>query len=476
VIHRRPLRSIAGALLSCALVVGCGDGEDAPSSPSAVEDPDEALSGGRATVSDVSRMAYGQPIPGLDAEHDTQFFVGNAIFNRGWVTAPASVTDFDGLGPVFNADNCSTCHLKDGRGRPPEAEGERFSTMLLRLSIPGQDETGAPLGDPTYGGQLQGSAVLGVPAEGRETVTYVEEPGTFDDGAPFSLRRPKYAIEDLAHGPLSPDVMISPRVAPAVFGLGLLAAIPEETLERLADADDRDGDGISGRINHVWDVRKGSPSIGRFGWKANQPSLEQQSAGAFLGDMGITSSLFPGGECSAADLACAARPNGADDDGVELRDGHLRSVVSYLHTLAVPARRHVTDATVKRGKEVFLASGCGGCHVPRLDTGDLEGFPELSRQTIRPYTDLLLHDMGPDLADGRPDFEASGSEWRTPPLWGLGLLPVVNRHGDLLHDGRARDPMEAILWHGGEASASKRAVLALSADARAALLAFLGSL
>jgi CxxC motif-containing protein (DUF1111 family) len=270
--------------------------------------------------------------------------------------------------------------------------------------------------------------------------------------------------------------LFSPRVAPAVFGLGLLAAVPAEALEALADPDDVDGDGISGRVNHVWDAQAQAPAIGRFGWKANQPNLLQQTAGAFLGDMGITSSLFPAGECAAAQEQCLVQPSGGEDGAPELSDSLLASVVHYMHTLAVPARRRVDDLEVLEGKRLFMDSGCAECHVPKLETGALEGFAELSGQVIRPYTDLLLHDMGDDLGDGRPDFEATGNEWRTPPLWGIGLVHTVNRHDYLLHDGRARGVLEAVLWHGGEAEAARDAVLALSETDRRRLVAFLESL
>lgn len=457
------------AAVSCALSLASCAGEES------ARDGDEALSGGNATVFDASRMAYAQALPGLTGPREDQFFVGNAIFNRAWVAAPASVADFDGLGPHFNATNCSACHLKDGRGRPP-ASGDPSPGLLLRLSVTGSDAQGAPRAEPTYGGQLQDHAVARLSPEGVVRISYTEQTFTFADGEPYSLRQPTYAFDQLAQGALAADVQSSPRVAPAVFGLGLLAALTDETLLALADPEDRDGDGISGRVNLVWDVRKGGPSIGRFGWKANQPTLEQQVAGAFLGDMGITSSLFPQQECSAAQADCLAQPSGAAPGEVELSDGLLASVVHYMHTLAVPARRRLDDPQVQRGRRLFAAAGCESCHIARLVTGELPGFPELSAQVIRPYTDLLLHDMGEELADGRPDFQASGSEWRTPPLWGIGLVSVVNQHSSFLHDGRARSLLEAVLFHGGEALAAREQVRALSRADRAALVAFLESL
>lgn len=450
------------------LLAACGGDDDG--------DPGEALSGGSATVFDTSRMAFAQALPTLTGDLEDQFFAGNAIFNRAWVMAPASVADFDGLGPLFNANNCSACHFKDGRGRPPLTPDEPFSSMLIRLSVPGSDAEGAPLPEAHYGNQLQDNGVLGVQAEARPHVSYREQSGSFADGEPYSLRFPTYTFSELAYGPLAGDVQLSPRVAPAVFGLGLLTALADATIEALADPDDRDHDGISGRVNRVWDVRRGARVLGRFGWKANQPTIEQQSAGAFQGDMGITSSLFLAQPCTSAASDCLAAPSGASEGAGELADRLLTSVVDYMHTLAVPARRNLDDPLVKRGKALFRRAGCEGCHVPRLETGELAGFPELSGQTIRPYTDLLLHDMGPELADGRPDFDASGSEWRTPPLWGIGLVKTVNQHTFFLHDGRARSLLEAVLFHGGEAAAARDRVLAFSRDERAALVAFMESL
>jgi CxxC motif-containing protein (DUF1111 family) len=454
-----------------------GDAGAIPPPPAWLDDPDEAFSGGAATVYETGNRAFAQPVPHLTVEHEDEFFVGNALFNRGWVIAPASVTGMDGLGPVYNATNCSACHLRDGRGRPPERPDEAFLSMLLRLSVPGADEHGGPLPEPRYGGQLQGTSIPGVPAEGKARVTYEEVPGTFPDGEPYSLRRPRYTIEDLGYGPLAPDVLLSPRVGPHIVGLGLLEAVPEETLRALADPDDANGDGISGRPNVVWDRVGQRPALGRFGWKANQPSLRQQTAGAFNGDIGITSSMFPVESCTAAQEACLAAPRAEPgNEGPQLSESFLQSVVSYVSTLAVPARRRHADPGVRRGKALFAEVGCAGCHTPVLQTGTHPELPELSNQKIRPFTDLLLHDMGPELADGRPDHDASGSEWRTPPLWGLGLVQAVNRHRYLLHDGRARGFEEAILWHGGEGERSREAFARLPKPDREALIMFLESL
>ncbi|MDF2697957.1 MAG: thiol oxidoreductase, partial [Labilithrix sp.] len=358
-------------------------------------------------------------------------------------------------------------------GRPPETPDESFLSMLVRLSVPGRSEHGGPMPDPAYGDQLQENGILGVPAEGVTRVAYAEVAGSFADGAPFSLRRPTYSIEKLGYGPLPADIQLSPRTAPFVMGLGLLEAIPEATILALADPDDRNGDGISGRPNRVWDAERNATVLGRFGWKANQPNVRQQNAGAFLGDMGITTAMFPNEGCSASQGECLAAPTGATP---QVRDLLFDQVTYYMKTLAVPGRRKVDDPVVRRGRKLFDSARCSGCHVTSLETGEDADFPELSKQLIHPFTDLLLHDMGPELADGRPDFEATGSEWRTAPLWGIGLVQTVNRHSYFLHDGRARGFAEAILWHGGEAARSREAFVAMPKADRDALVVFLESL
>jgi CxxC motif-containing protein (DUF1111 family) len=485
-----------GAVLLAGLLAACGgDDEARPAAPTSTLTPSpnpsatatgtptptatvvtesgDPLSGGATTVFDVTGNAFGQPARNLPLDQRTDFFVGNALFNRSWVTAPSSTTGSDGLGPVFNARSCSSCHFHDGRGRPPLTPDEPFVGLLFRLSIPGQADDGGPLDDPAYGSQLNQQAILGVPPEGHVIVTYSEIAGAYTDGEPYSLRMPAYEFADLAYGPLHPDILVSPRTAPFIFGLGLLAALDETTIRAGADPDDRDGDGISGRANEVWDLRAQRAVLGRFGWKANQPSIEQQVAGAFLGDIGLTSPLFPDQNCAPVQDECRAAPNGGDP---EIDQNKIDAITFYSRFLAVPARRDVDDPQVRRGEDLFAQIGCAACHVPTLFTGDVADAPPLSAQRIHPYTDLLLHDLGPGLADDRPDFAADGREWRTAPLWGVGLIQAVNRHTLLLHDGRARGFAEAILWHGGEAESARDAFRALSSDERAALVRFLESL
>jgi len=431
----------------------------------------EAL-GGDTSRPGINRNAFALPAANLTRDETRVFFFGNRLFNTNWVVAPASTDGFDGLGPLFNRVSCSGCHLRDGRGQPPETAAEEMLSMLVRLSLPGQATDGGPLPHPVYGDQLSDRAIPGVLPEGRALIAWEEIAGSYGDGTPYSLRRPQISFVELAYGPLPEEILTSPRVAPAVFGLGLLEAVPAATLEALADPDDADGDGISGRINLVWDQQAGAATLGRFGWKANQPSLLQQSAGAAVGDIGLTTSLFAAENCSAIQADCVAALTGG---APELDDAFLDKLIFYMRTLAVPLARDFADPEVRQGAALFAEIGCAACHTPTLQTGE-HPVPAVASQTIHPFTDLLLHDMGPGLADGRPDFLASGSEWRTPPLWGLGLVGLVNGHDRFLHDGRARGLAEAILWHGGEAEAAKERFRALPAEARAALIAFLEAL
>ena len=348
-----------------------------------------------------------------------------------------------------------------------------MKAMVIRLSIPGVGTNGGPLPHPEYGTQLQNNAIDEVPEEGRATIRYREIPGSFADGETYSLRSPIYEFSEMSHGPINEDVLYSPRVAPAMYGLGLLEAIPESTIRAQSDPDDINGDGISGRPNWVWDPVKQERVIGRFGWKANVANLQQQVASAAFGDMGITTSLFPAQNCRPTQAACLSASQGS---GPELDDVRLSRLVMYSRSLAVPAKRDVEKPAVRKGEQLFAKAGCDSCHTPSFETDSTAAMPALANQDINPYTDLLLHDMGEGLADGRPDFEATGREWRTPPLWGIGLVHHVNLHRFFLHDGRARGLTEAILWHGGEAKDSRDAFLSMLADDRSALVAFLKSL
>lgn len=427
---------------------------------------DTRFSGGVNTAFDESSGAFSHAFPELSANDLAVHEVGDRHFEISFVTAPALIRP--GLGPVYNNVSCASCHIADGRGKPA-LPGERLLSMLFRISIPGEDAHGGPVSVPGFGGQLQSNAVYGKALEGSVNISYTEEPVYFSDGQSISLRRPSYVVQN-TYIPPPAGMLLSPRVAPPVFGLGLLQAIPESTILNWADEQDTDGDGISGKPNYVWNLRAGTSTLGRFGWKAGAPDLLQQTAGAYNEDMGITNPVFDQ-ESSLGQ----SQFDGLNDE-VEVSDSILKAVAFYTQTLSVPARRNIKDPVNVSGEKLFTQAGCNKCHKPSVRTAVDVSFRAVSNQLIFPYTDMLLHDMGTDLADNRPDFKANGLEWRTAPLWGIGLTQLVNGHSNFLHDGRARNLMEAILWHGGEAQAAKEFVRQLPKSDRDALLSFLASL
>ncbi len=438
--------------------------------------------GGETTVNATDSGAFSQPAANMPLTSRGDFFTGNAFFEQPWVTAPASTAGRDGLGPLFNLNTCQGCHTSDGRGRAPRT-GKPMNVALVRISIPVDDPTPAQrearkhagaIPDPDYGTQIQPFAINGLNGEPSPMIEWETVTGAYADGTAYELRRPVLRFETAAGQPEPPDnLQTSIRTAPPMIGMGLLESIPAESIRAAADPDDRDGDGISGRPNEVWHVESGSTRLGRFGWKANAPTIREQTAAAFHADMGLTTPVRPGAPCQPNQATCLEAPNGGDP---EVEDHIFDVVVSYAMRLAVPAQRDHDEPQVQHGQRLFERAQCSACHTPTQHTSPQAQFEELADQTIHPYTDLLLHDMGPELADGRPDFEADGQEWRTPPLWGIGLTGTVNENVNYLHDGRARTLAEAILWHGGEAEAAREAFRSMSADERAALLAFLESL
>jgi CxxC motif-containing protein (DUF1111 family) len=431
-------------LLVVALGAGCGDAASA----------DRPLAGGDTTVADRTSNAYGMPAANLDEEELARHLDGDVAFGSMFVTPPAVINP--GLGPLFNHVGCEGCHVRDGRGLPQVGSGAA-SQSLIRVSLPDgvPDAPGGQAPVPGIGLQLQDHAVFGATPEATVAMTWREESGQFADGASYSLRRPELAITLPDGSPPPTGLETSLRQPPPVFGLGLLEAVPEEVVLERADPDDADGDGVSGRPNRVWDPLLGAVRLGRFGHKANAADLPLQVAAAYRNDMGVGNPIF------------------AYDDASEIDDATLDDAVFYCRTLGVPAPApEVGDA---HGERLFDALGCAGCHAPALETGDHE-IAALAFQRIAPYTDLLLHDLGDGLADGRPDFAATGREWRTAPLWGIGLVQTVLPGAGYLHDGRARDLAEAILWHGGEAEPSRERFRTASTADREALLDFLGSL
>jgi len=438
---------------------------------------DATLSAGSFTIRRFDRQAFSEPAPVLTLKQRQTFMVGRNVFNRQWASVNSLNGDW-GLGPTFIADRCSACHVNSGRGVPPQSSDEQLLSMLVRLSIPGSGEHGGPKPHPHYGDQIQNRSLDGrsvdlayagtpVPNEADLFLDWEEHTVAFADGETVLLRKPKLRIENLKFGELGDGTMLSLRMAQPLVGIGFLEAVPEEAL--LAIAQKQRALNFNGRPNRVWDAVHKRMALGRFGWKANVPSLKQQIAAAALGDMGVNSNLFPEQNCPPVQVVCSKQLPG---NFPEIIDHEIDAVELWLQGLAVPARRDVADSGVKRGAELFAGAQCAVCHVPELRTGRFSNLPQLSDQVFHAYTDLLLHDMGEELADGRPDFAAGPRDWRTPALWGLGLSQTVSGSTAMLHDGRARNVSEAILWHGGEAESAREAFRNMTRQERADLVRF----
>ena len=432
----------------------------------------------------IDKWAYSHPTTHMTAERKLDFTLGKALFKRLWASAPTTTQAADGLGPLFNARACLQCHKGNGRGKPQKQTGETDPSFFLQLSLPSpikpQKTTHTLLPEPVYGHQLQPFAIRGLPGEGDVQITYESIRVPLADDEIITLRKPHYEIIQLNYGQLHPDTMMSPRIAPPLIGLGLLGAIHPQDLEALADPDDNDQNGISGRINIVWSQEHHALMPGRFGWKASTASINEQTQKAFFLDMGLSTPLFNSGagECTPAQTDCRFLPDGNSPqyENLEAHSDIVHWTALYTRNLAVPQRRKLNDPRVLNGKQLFYQSGCTGCHHPKFITRKDPTDPEHARQLIWPYTDLLLHDMGEGLADHRPVAGASGREWRTAPLWGIGLSKTVNGNDYFLHDGRARTLLEAILWHGGEAASSRKKVVNMTRTQRADLILFIESL
>lgn len=481
------------AVLAC-LFGACERGE---SRPVPAVQASEALPGGATSVAFAPVPSFELPASNLGPEGRPDFHAGKALAHQPWVKAPSSTDARDGLGPLYSARSCLACHISGGRGRVSFEDGPLSAATLVRVSVPGMNEQGGVVPEPTYGAQLQPRSIAlgdqlsraaaptdaagkaaGAEAAPEATidVRWTERTFRYPDGKEVVLRKPAPVLKDLGYGPLHPKARLGLRHTPPLHGLGLLALIPDEVLAGRADPDDRDADGISGRQNQVWDPLEARTRPGRFGLKANQPTLKVQVAGALHGDIGITSSVFPALPCTAKQPACQSAAHGAKPGQPEISDKLLDLMVTFVRSIGVPRRRKPDAPLVQRGRALFHRSGCADCHTPGYVTGKDETAPHLSEQPIWPYTDLLLHDMGGELADGRSDFLASGNEWRTPPLWGVGLARAVRKDAGLLHDGRASTVEQAVLWHAGEATSSRERFARLNAEDRRALLSFVRSL
>ncbi|MFO0986697.1 MAG: di-heme oxidoredictase family protein [Alphaproteobacteria bacterium] len=455
----RGLRLTAAVAAAILLAAVAARGEEAPLG---------AKLGGATSRPAAGADSFALPAANLPQDQLARFFEGQRLFNLAFVKAPSPVPGLAGLGPTFNRPSCGACHTKDGRGQPPAGPGDALMQMVVRLGAadPRRGVFGRP--DPRYGLQLNDRAIEGVPAEGRAEIAWEEIAGRYADGDAYRLRRPRVAIRALAFGPLGRETAHSPRIAPQLVGMGLLEAVPAAEIIARAAANKAQGDGPRGMPRFV-----DGGMIGRFGWRAEQPGVRAQIAAALINDMGLTTSLHPAKNCPPAQAACRAADPGPRPN---VPDEALDTMTFYVSTLAVPERRDVANPEVRRGEKAFAAIGCAACHRPATTTGPHPAIPFLSNQAIHPFTDLLLHDMGDGLADGLHEAGASGRLWRTAPLWGIGLVPLVNGHENYLHDGRARGLAEAILWHGGEAETAKDRFRALPKADRDALIAFLRSL
>lgn len=465
----------------------------------------EQMPGGKATYRRASARSFIYPGNHIGLAAQMNFWSGLSFFRDPWVISPSSTTDRDGLGPLYNSRSCITCHHAGGRG-PEAQEGETYPTALL---IRFGHEHKPDWTDPVYGGQLQTRGVLmaggkasketqknnypfakisddqasQVPAEGAVSLRYSTKILTFADGETITLRKPTYTVTQLNYGELDSQTRVSPRYAPNLFGMGLLDAIPDAQLLALEDPADSDNNGISGHLNRVPDILQGGMSLGRYGFKAKHPSLSQQIAAAFTGDIGISNRLFPHETCTDSQQRCVqAASYGNPSNALEIPDKLFALVEQFNRHLGVPPARQLTSTEAQQGRRLFYQLGCADCHHPSFTTlasktsSLLHDDPNLSALdglTIWPYTDLALHDMGKGLADGVQEFNANGQEWRTPPLWGIGLQSTILGETRLLHDGRATSILEAVLWHGGEAAASQKAVLRLTKQERTQLVAFL---
>lgn len=384
-------------------------------------------------------------------ERYTRQISGFEVFHR-------QRTEASGAGPRLINASCGGCHVDNGKGPLKFRTGaNKGSTMVVKVSLPGLAENGAPRDVPNVGEQLLDHSISGRTFFDIR-LNWINVPGQYPDGKRYTLRRPdlKFHIP----GRNQRTIAFSLRMSPMLIGLGLLEAVPDEVVLALSDPYDLDGDGISGKPNYVPNIRANGLSIGRFGHRASHPTVEQQSGAAAFHDMGLTNALFPG----------------EDSAPVELSDDDFDRLVIYQQIPGLPIARDQENPKVILGKQIFQQIGCDACHVMTLQIG-ANSAPELANQTIHPFTDLLLHNMGPDLADKRAEFSARGSEWRTAPLWGLGFAKTVsNVRPTFLHDGRARTIEEAILWHGGEAKAAQKRFKSLAQAKREALVVFLNSL
>jgi CxxC motif-containing protein (DUF1111 family) len=403
------------------------------------------------------------PIPTLNNSEIDIFVLGKSFFTTPWVEAPSATTARDGLGPLFSANTCVSCHPENAKGSVYNKKGHISRSLVTRLSI-NHKNTNSTIGfnpEPIYGSQLSINATYGVPYEGKPSRSYVDKIVLLKNREVI-LQQPIYGVTDLQYGPLSKDVVISQRVPPALIGLGLLEQISDEQLLANEDIDDKNRDGISGKANRVYSPQTSQIEIGRYNWKASASTLKNQVAGAMSNDMGLTSPLFPEESCTKSQKKCLISPKGREQFDVPMK--RLDAVSFYLKNLELP--QHKQNQDYINGLKIFKQISCSSCHIP--------SFSLNNGKIIHPFSDLLLHDMGKNLADGRVEFQASETEFRTPPLWGISIYKkILKDKVNFLHDGRARTIEEAILWHDGEAQKSKNNFINLLPKQQKMLIDFL---
>jgi len=418
-----------------------------------------------------TKKSLSQSYNNLNDEEQDSFMLGRSFFTIPWVEAPSATTARDGLGPLFNANTCINCHQNNSLGSVYNKDGKFSRSMVARLSITSNNskehqeylQKAGFIPEPTYGAQISINGTRTIPYEAKLHIDYEDKEVTYPDGKKVVLRSPTYSLKDLNYGPISKDTSISVRKAPALVGLGLLEDLSDEAILANVDEDDKNSDGISGRANLVYSVESNTYKIGRYTYKASAPSVKHQSAGAFVNDMGLTTTLFPNDNCTKAQEKCLDAPKSRD--AIDVPDLRLDAVTFYLTHLKVPKSK----VRVNEGRKLFTQIGCVSCHVSSFTTK--KGIK------INPYSDFLLHDMGEALSDGRTEFRASGNEWKTAPLWGINSYEkTIRKKPDYLHDGRARNLEEAILWHGGEAQASKESFMSLEESKREMIIKFIGTL
>jgi CxxC motif-containing protein (DUF1111 family) len=372
--------------------------------------------------------------------------IGRELFDRNWVPAPSSTKSNDGLGPLYNATSCGACHIRNANAEIDEASVPPGTVVRIGNA--------KGTGDPIYGRQLQTRAVNGHKPEANPDITW----------STTGQRVASIKLFSQGYGPLASETKLALRRPSSLFGIGLLAKIPEQEIIKRADPDDANKDGISGRASML--TEGGKQVLGRFGWKATQSSLAAQASMAFHNDLGLSTEAHPEpwGDCTPIQNVCRAGPHGAQKGEVEIPKSVVDLIVAYLESLPAPAEVDTKAADAAQGQRIFFTIGCALCHT---------GPNPASGQSIGAYTDMLLHDMGPGLNDGIAEGAAQAGEWRTAPLWNLGFNARIT---GLLHDGRAASVTEAIQWHDGEAAQVRLRFNALTLAEKDALIAFVSRL